>query len=262
MILNLQECLEIKRFSSAVAVKKTAVLMVAVVVNVASTQTASAQPATVDLTAPKLRANANLAEHNLRGVSLSESLLNGRALAASKGLRWKGMDHVVSDEAGNLAGFNKVSLLQLYQRNTCQADAIAIGHTDVWAHHLSASGTAVYADYAFVIDTLLKDNPTSSIQSRPVIVLTRPGGSLVLPEGPVTFDFQAFPHLQTGITYLQFLRYIPESSSYQALNSFSTLVATGHIWAIARKAFSGLVFPEFTRGAFEGSISNWLTSCR
>jgi hypothetical protein len=55
---------------------------------------------------------------------------------------------------------------------------------------------------------------------------------------------------------------IPESSAYEALDPNSTLVATGNNWVIARKLFSALTVPEFTRGVLEASIANWLTSCK
>jgi hypothetical protein len=130
------------------------------------------------------------------------------------------------------------------------------------AYHLSAYGTAVYGDYDFVIGTLLKDNRISSIRSKPAIVVTRPGGSLTLPGGYVNNEFEQFPRFQSDALYLLFLRYIPESSAYEALDPNSTLVAAGNNWVIARKAFSGLTVPEFTRGVLEASIANWLTSCK
>jgi len=224
-------------------------------------QTTTGPRAAVDLAAPMLKSNAYRPRHNPPGTTLTESLVHGRALAASKGLPWTGMRFIQNAGLPALSpgGF---SISQLYQKQACQADAIVVGHTILWAYHLSAFGTSVYGDYEFVIDSLLKDNLTSSIRSKPDIVVTRPGGSLSLADGHVNFDLEEFPRLQSGTTYLLFLRHIPESSAYEALDSCSTLVATGNNWVITRKALSGLAGPEFTRGALEDNISNWLTSCK
>jgi len=92
-------------------------------------------------------------------------------------------------------------------------------------------------------------------------VVTRPGGSLDLPDGHVNFDPLAFPRLRPGVTCLQFLRYIPQSSSYQALDADSTLVASGENWTVLRRAFAGFVLPGFTRRAFEVTVANWLADC-
>lgn len=223
-------------------------------------QTTSTTPTSVDLSAPSLAANAKLPINELFGVPLTDSLVDGHETAISKGLPWTGMDYIVTDDVGGMSSI--AALLKLYQKIACQADAIAVGHTSLWAAHLSASRTAVYSDYVFVIDALLKDNKTFPIRSRPDIVVTRPGGLLSLPEGPVKFDFQSFPGLRAGATYLQFLRYVPESSAYHPYDSFSTLIATGSNWAIARKALSAWVIPGFTRGALESSIGEWLKSCQ
>jgi hypothetical protein len=93
------------------------------------------------------------------------------------------------------------------------------------------------------------------------IVITRPGGSLLLDNGPVNFEMQSFPPLQTGVTYLQFLRFLPESSAYQAIDSFSTLVANRNNWVIARKEFSSMVLPGFAQSALLSTINNWLQTC-
>ena len=224
-------------------------------------RTAQGPRTAVDLAAPMLQANANRPRHNPPGSPLAESLVSGRALAATKGWPWKGMRYIMHEGlvVSSPGGFN---ILELYQKQACQADVIAVGHTNLWAYHLSAFGTAVYGDYDLVIDTLLKDNRISSIRSKPDIVVTRLGGSILLPDGNVDFDSQEFPRLQPNTSYLQFLRYIPESSAYEALDSNSTLVATGNRWAIARRARSALAAPELARGVFESSISNWLNSCK
>jgi hypothetical protein len=217
---------------------------------------------TVDLTSPNLQVHASLSQNNPPGTPLPDRLRTAQSIAASKGIPWRGIDIVSGDEVGNVAGLNNTSLLTLYQKRACLADAIVVGHPTSWLHHLSASGTAVYGDYDFAIETVLKDNLKDPFRLRPDILVTRPGGSLTLANGPVTFQSDGFPHLQADLSYLLLLKYIPASSGYQTIDSFSTLVVKGSSWAIARKAFSSLVIPGFTRGTLEGTISQWLRSCK
>jgi hypothetical protein len=223
-------------------------------------QTAPAPGARVDLAAPALKANASVTQNNQGAMPVVQSLLEARASLTAIGLPWKGLDHSVTDGTGVSAG--GFSVLAVYQKRACLADAIVVGRASGSVSHLSALGTAVYSDYDFSVDGLLKDNRASSIQSKPDIVVTRPGGSLELPEGHVSFEFDAFPRFQTGASYLLFLRYIPQSSSYEAVDAFSTLVATGNNWVIARKAFSRITGPELSRAALEASVASWLTSCK
>jgi hypothetical protein len=219
---------------------------------------------TSDLTDPRLGVHASLPQHNPPGAKLSQMLVNARALASSKGvLTWKGLDIVASDHEVLPMSMPLTSALQLaYQKQVCAADAIIVGHITSSLYHLSAAGTGVYGDYIVVIDRLLKDNRAASIHSKADIVVTRPGGSLLLAEGPVNFDMQGFPRFESGATYLQFLRYIPQSGGYQAINELSTLVARGANWFIARKNFNQLVMPEFTRDALEDTIIKWVASCK
>jgi hypothetical protein len=215
-----------------------------------------------DLADPKLNAHMNLAQNNPPDTPIPQMLAHARALAPLKGLAWKGLDITVSGHEVLPPGSLSAALLQLYQKQTCQADAIAVGHMTSSAYHLSAAGAAVYGDHIFTVDALWKDNPAATIRPKPHIVITRPGGSLLLDDGPVNFEMQMFPRFQPGVAYLQFLRFIPESSAYQAINSFSTLVPNGNTWVIFRKDFSNLVLPDFAQTALLSTINAWLQSCK
>jgi hypothetical protein len=115
-----------------------------------------------------------------------------------------------------------------------------VGHIKGSASHLSASGTTVYTDYDFAFDQLLKDNRNSPLGSAP--------------------DRSSRSSSRAHHTF-KFLRYIPPSSSYTADDSLSTLIAVGNNWMIARKSFSNVTVPGFTRGPLEASTAAWLASC-
>ena len=216
----------------------------------ALSQAQSRPPAGVDLTAESLKVHAQLTQNeHFTGAPFSELLADGTETVVLEGLQ-------------NLQGLTVPAMIQLYQKQACRADAIVVGHINGWSHHLSASRRAIYGDYDFVVEALLKDNSASSIRGKSDVVLTRPGGSLVRSNGQITFKVEQFPTLESAQTYLQFLRYIPESGAFQALDGFSTLVLKGSDWIIARKAFSNFTLPEFSRGSLETSTAEWLTACK
>lgn len=158
-----------------------------------------------------------------------------------------------------------MELLQKYKTMACGADAIVLGHTDVWMHHLSSSRTQIYTDYDLAVDKIIKNNQGSAISTTKHIVVTRPGGSLPLGTGTLKIvDVQpgGYPHLQVNTAYLIFLHYIPECSGYEALGSLATFVASYSQWTIASKAFANFTLPDFTKGILETSIASWLSSCR
>jgi hypothetical protein len=213
----------------------------------------------VDLKAPALRAHSKLPQYNRPAPIFSEELVRGRSLAASINMPWKGMTFSIPDAASVTP--DVTSLRDAYQRLSCDADVIATGHTDAWSHHLSDSGGAIYGDYVFIIDTLLKDNNTSSLSSHADIVVTRPGGSLSLQQGPVSYEDQSVPLLHSGAQYLVFLHYLKESDSYEPFDYSSTLSLKYRQWFIYRKAFSGRIISGLEQGPFEKLITNALTSC-
>jgi len=118
---------------------------------VANTGVLLAQPA-VDLAGPKWNAHRNLAQNNPPGTPLAQLLAAARPLASSNAVAWKGLDIMIPGHEVLPPGSLITALLQLYQEQTCKADAIAVGHTSSSVYHLSASGTAVYGDHIFVLD--------------------------------------------------------------------------------------------------------------
>jgi hypothetical protein len=183
-------------------------------------------------------------------------------MADAKAVPWSGIESVVFEGLQNVQGLTGPAMIELYQKQACRADAVVVGQARLWSYHLSASGNAVYGDYDFAIDAVLKDNQAASIREKHDIVVTRPGGSLVLSNGPVSFKVESFPHLESAQTYLQFLQFIPSSGAFQALDAFSTLVLNGDEWVIARKAFLSFAVPGFSRGVLEASVAKWTASCK
>lgn len=219
-------------------------------------------PTIANLSAPGLAAHATLPQHNRVGPTLAEALAAGRNVADAKGLPWKGMDLVVSDDPGNLAGFSIDAMLKLYQTLACQADAVAVGRVNGSVSHVGSSGTTVYSDVSFVADAVLKDNRANPVMAKGPVVVTRLGGTVALPAGRVQFDFKEFPRWEPGVVYLQFLKHIPASGGYHPVDSFSTLVLENNRWVISRKAFSRIALPDFDAGVLEAQIQRWVAVCK
>jgi hypothetical protein len=216
-------------------------------------------PPTADLTIPALRAHASLPRYFRAGPSLAQDLADARAGAAQRNIVWKGLSFFVND-AENLGGLTPAVAREIYNKLTCKADAVVIGHTQQSVSHISDWGT-VYTDYAFAIDAVVKDDARSSIRQKAALIVTRPGGSAMLGGDPVSFSYRGFPELKQGTIYLQFLHYIPESSAYEAYDAYSTLIARDKEWVVARQG-SAVALPELTRGVLEMTINEWLRSCR
>ncbi|MBC8165067.1 MAG: hypothetical protein H7Y20_04240 [Bryobacteraceae bacterium] len=221
-----------------------------------STQT---PPATADLTSPALRAHASLLRYFRAGPSLAQDLADARTGAAQKNIVWKGLSFFVND-AENLGGLTPAFARETYSKLTCKADAVVIGQTQQSVSHISDWGT-VYTDYVFAITAILKDNARSLIRQKATLILTRPGGSAMLGGDPVSSSYRGFPELKQGAIYLQFLHYIPESSAYETYDAYSTLIATGQEWVVARQG-SAVALPGLNRGVLETTINEWLRSCR
>jgi hypothetical protein len=107
------------------------------------------------------------------------------------------------------------SLSAFFQDLTCRADLVLTGTIQNSMSHLTASGAAIYTDYDFQIDTVLKNNPRSPLQQTRHIVITRPGGKLPVAGGFIQYDNQMLLRPRPGRTYLLFLRQIAGTGAYQ-----------------------------------------------
>ena len=215
-----------------------------------------------DLGDPRLATHATLLWNNLGNMPLSERLQQAKSTAIRAGIPWTGLNIIGKGNEGAPPGSQSDALVEMYKRDTCQADAIVVGHATASASHLSASAASIYSDYIFVIDGVLKDNTASPIASKRAIVVTRPGGELTLPDGHVSVVELDFPYLETGVTYVEFLKYVPQSTGYQAIGPSSTLRNDNGNLTIARQAFSNIVLPEFTMSGIGPAVASWLALCK
>lgn len=100
-----------------------------------------------------------------------------------------------------------------------KADAVVIGTVTNKSSQLTENGAFVFTDYDLTIEEVLKENGTDSIQSHSSIVMTRPGGRILLEGRIVTARDRAFKPLAIGGRYLLFLKYLPTTGAYYAVNN-------------------------------------------
>jgi hypothetical protein len=214
-----------------------------------------------DLNDAKLQAHAAIPQNNLGGsIPISEKLQRAKATAIRAGMPWTGLNLIgVGSEA---ASPEPDGLVRIYQTQTCQADAIVVGHATASVPHLTTSQSSIYSDYIFVIGRILKDNPASPIAARREIVVTRPGGELTLPDGHVTFEDQDFRRLGTDVIYVQFLKYIPQSTAYRPIGSYSTLRNDNGNLTIMQHNHSNIAIPGFTLAGIGPTVASWLAFCK
>jgi len=154
--------------------------------------------------------HASLPLNEMSGAPILESL---PPLVAEQMREGKGSTVYTSliDEDTGMAPYKDFT--SLFQDLTCRADLVVIGKPQKQMSHLSASRAAIYTDYDFEIDTLFR----ASLQSIPQqhIVITRPGGTLPVQGGSVTYNNGMLPMASMGHTYLLFLDKIAGTGAYQ-----------------------------------------------
>jgi hypothetical protein len=225
------------------------------------------QPSTVDLASPVWRQHANLPLNNAPGPALLQSLQPLVDDQVRKGNPGKTVYTSVHDEDTGFAPYP--SLTSLYRDLSCRADVVLMGRVHSSMAHLSASGGAIYSDYDFEVDSVLKDNPLATVAQTRHLLITRPGGLLAVTGGSVQYENQAMLALRPGKTFLLFLRKIPETGGYEAAPAqnhsyvFSALVleASQMQWRVFRGAYMGRDYTDLANGVLESTIRLASTTC-
>jgi hypothetical protein len=222
--------------------------------------------ATVDLSNPVLRQHASLPLNELPHPPILESLQPLVDEQVRNGNFGKTIYTSMHDEDTGFAP----SLSAFFQDLTCRADLVLTGTIQNSMSHLTASGAAIYTDYDFQIDTVLKNNPRSPLQQTRHIVITRPGGKLPVAGGFIQYDNQMLLRPRPGRTYLLFLRQIAGTGAYQPAGDvrgrmvFSTLELqpSGTQWRIYRGAYMNRDYSELSDTALRSTIGAASSSCK
>jgi len=126
-------------------------------------------------------------------------------------------DYVNNPAEDNLPAYPNVALRRL----ACGADAIIVAIPVKAETAITSGGDFLFTDSLFHVDSVTK----GALEPGNDIVVTRPGGQLSLNGHSVRTEVSGFPQFQTGRSYLLFLKYLPDSKSYQAFRVGSFTLA-------------------------------------
>lgn len=102
------------------------------------------------------------------------------------------------------------------------SDAVVIGQVVEQASQVTEDDHFLFTDYQLDLDQVLKESPTASLKVPGKITVTRIGGTVLLEGHVIRTINDNFPLFHKSCRYLLFLKYLPDSDSYQALNFFSS----------------------------------------
>lgn len=139
---------------------------------------------------------------------------------------------------------------------THSADTVIIGVVkDKIASQLTEGGNFLFTDYEISIVEIIKQNPADSLQQGQVIEITRPGGTAVLHGKRVIAKALSFAPFIPGERYILFLKYLPDTKTYQAFGSGSFVSRDGRLVSL----FSGNARKE-DESAFVAHIKDSLVA--
>ena len=111
----------------------------------------------------------------------------------------------------------------------CDVDAVIIGTRRGKTSQLTEQENFIFADFDFDVNQTFKNNPTNPIPSGGSIVVTRVGGKIRYRGRVVTAVDKNFRPFRKNKQYLLFLKYIPETGSYQAYPNGSFSLQNGKV---------------------------------
>ena len=105
------------------------------------------------------------------------------------------------------------------QEVAANSDLVVIATPLSKTSQLTEDASFVFTDYDLSVDEVLKNN--TLVQPHSVITVTRPGGKILLEGRVISARDRSFKSLRAGGHYLLFLRYLPTTDSYQAVDNKS-----------------------------------------
>jgi hypothetical protein len=110
------------------------------------------------------------------------------------------------------------------------ADVIVVGAIkDKTTSQLTDDEDFLFSEYSLSVEILLKDNPSAPIELNSDISIIRPGGKVSLNGKTITAITPSFRPFIQGSRYVLFLKFIPETQSYQAFGNGSFPVEEGEV---------------------------------
>lgn len=102
--------------------------------------------------------------------------------------------------------------------NACAADVIMVGAVRSMSASLTEDEHFVFSEYQMHIEVILKSGPMA-LETGGQMTVVRPGGTVLIDGKSVSAIDTAYEPLLPGQKYLLFLKLIPKTGAYAALNS-------------------------------------------
>jgi len=96
-----------------------------------------------------------------------------------------------------------------------KSNLVVVGKAETRKSHVNDDKSWLYSDWTFTVE-VLKDNPAAPVQAGATILVTRPGGQLVINGRLVNANCTDFREFISGQEYLLFLSFFSETGAYMS----------------------------------------------
>jgi hypothetical protein len=141
------------------------------------------------------------------------------------------------------------TLQQVLRNYACASDAVVVGTVKDKTSQLTEDGTFVFTDYDLTVEDVLKDNVEAHIQPGTDIVVTRPGGKVLLNGHTATVLDRSHLPLEKGDRYLFFLRFVKTTGAYSAIGKEDAFRLDDDKVAVLRESTSIKALANLKTGA-------------
>jgi hypothetical protein len=152
---------------------------------------------------------------------------------------------------------NTISYDQYLIKMSCRADAVVIGTVSRKSSQLTEDKDFVFTDYNLLIEDVFKKDPSLQISSHSQIVITRPGGKVLINGQIISVKDKLAEPLEVGGRYVLFLNFIPSTNSYKTLRGDGVyLLKEGQVFEPLNVQTSELKNPQKQEAAFIENIKS------
>lgn len=113
-----------------------------------------------------------------------------------------------------------------FQSMVCDADLIIMGVPMRRTTQITEAGDYIFTDYEVIAGDIIRDTFTT-VHSGSIVTVTRPGGSVILNGKRYQVLDRSFSRLEEGKTYLLFLKFYADGSTYQPASKYGTFLVDG-----------------------------------
>lgn len=113
-----------------------------------------------------------------------------------------------------------------FQSMVCDADLIIMAVPAKSTTQITEAGDYIFTDYELIVGEVIRD-VSAAVRTRSLVTLTSPGGSVILKGKRYRVLDQSFGRLEGGRTYLLFLKFNAQGSTYQSASKYATFTLNG-----------------------------------